>query len=169
MAWARKKKKYNKPRNMYSSARIEEESKLIEKYGLKNRKEIWKADAAIRRIREQAKDMITASQEEQKELFDKLRKIGFSVEKIADILALDKEDWLKRRLQTIVYEKKLAETPKQARQFITHKHVKVGNKVVNVPSYIVKEEEVDKIEVAKKNKKKVKGGEETNKSKESEK
>jgi len=56
-------------------------------------------------------------------------------------LALDKENWLKRRLQTIVFTKKLTTTPKQARQFVAHKHVKIGNKVVNIPSYQVSLEE----------------------------
>ena len=63
---------------------------------------------------------------------------------MADALALDKEDWLKRRLQTVVHAKKLANTPKQSRQLITHKHVAVGSRTVNIPSYQVNlEEEAD--------------------------
>ncbi len=146
MAWIRKKKRYNKPRNIYDKVRIEEENKLIKEYGLKNKREIWKAEFAIEKIRNQAKKLITAEPEEQKKLFDKLNKLGFKVEKIADILALNKEDWLKRRLQTIVH-KKFANTPKQARQWIVHKHVKINGKAVNVPSYIVKVDEEDKISV----------------------
>jgi ribosomal protein S4 len=53
------------------------------------------------------------------------------------ILTLNKENWLKRRLQTIVYLKKIALTPKQARQLITHKHIVVENRVINIPSYMV--------------------------------
>ncbi len=147
MSWIRKKKKYNKPRKLYDKVRIEEENKLVEKYGLKNKREVWKAESAIDRIRNRAKKLITATLEEQEKLLEKLRKMGFKVEKIADVLALNKEDWLKRRLQTILTEKKLAKTPKEARQLIVHKHVLINDEVINVPSYIVKVDEEDKIKV----------------------
>jgi len=133
----KQKKKYSKPRRPFDKARIEEENLLKEKYGLKNKKEIWKADAAIGRIRNLAKKLITESEEEQKAFVEGLQKKGFSVNSIADALALDKENWLKRRLQTIVFSKKLTATPKQARQFVTHKHVSIGNQIVNIPSYQV--------------------------------
>ena len=147
MSWIRKKKKYNKPRKLYDKVRIEEENKLVEKYGLKNKREVWKAESAIDRIRNRAKKLITATLEEQEKLLEKLRKMGFKVEKIADVLALNKEDWLKRRLQTILTEKKLAKTPKEARQLIVHKHVLINDEVITVPSYIVKVDEEDKIKV----------------------
>lgn len=137
----RKHKRYSKPRNLFDKSRIEKENELIEKYGLKNKREIWKADAAIRRIRNRAKSLITKSEEEKKRFIDKLKKMGFKVNDIADALALSKEDWLKRRLQTIVFLKNLARTPKQARQLIVHKHVSIGDQTVNIPSYLVSLEE----------------------------
>ena len=108
-------------------------------------KEVWKAQTAIDKIREQAKNTITAEEVDQEKLFDKLDKMGFNVEKISDVLALDGEDWLKRRLQTIVYEKGLASTIKEARQLVVHGHIKIGDRVVNVPSYVVRVDEEDKI------------------------
>ncbi|MDD5191797.1 MAG: 30S ribosomal protein S4 [Candidatus Nanoarchaeia archaeon] len=133
----RKQKKYSRPRKPFDKIRIGEENVLKEKYGLKSKREIWKADSAIARIRNLAKKLITKSDEEKKIFIERLQKIGFNVEKIADALALDKEDWLKRRLQTIVFMKKLANTPKQARQFVAHKHVLVNDRTVNIPSYQV--------------------------------
>tara|TARA_Y100000310_G_scaffold69026_1_gene64382 strand:+ start:7732 stop:8388 length:657 start_codon:yes stop_codon:yes gene_type:complete len=134
-------KKYSKPRRPFDKPRIEEENTLKEKYGLKNKKEIWKADAAIGRIRNLAKQLITKSEEEQNAFVERLQKKGFQVDSIAEALALDKEDWLKRRLQTIIFSKKLTTTPKQARQFVSHKHVSIGNQIVNIPSYQVSLEE----------------------------
>lgn len=134
-------KKYSKPRKPFDKARIEEENVLKEKYGLKNKKEIWKADASIRKIRNLAKQLITSSEEEQTAFVERLQKKGFNVNSIAEALALDKEDWLKRRLQTIIFTKKLTNTPKQARQFLVHKHVSIGNQIVNIPSYQVSLEE----------------------------
>ena len=137
----RKHKKYSKPRKLYDKARIQEENLLREKYGLKNKKEIWKADAAIGRIRKLAKSLITKSDEEKENFVKKLQKQGFKVNNISDSLGLDKEDYLKRRLQTIVCAKKLALSPKQARQLIAHKHVSIGNQTVSIPSYLVSLEE----------------------------
>jgi len=72
---------------------------------------------------------------------ERLQKKGFKVGAIADALALNKEDWLTRRLQTILLTKGLTTTSKQARQLITHKHVSIGNQIVNIPSYQVGLEE----------------------------
>jgi len=143
----RKHKRYSRPRKLYDKTRIEEENLLLKKYGLKNKKEIWKAKAAIDRIRKQAKSLITAGKDEQEKLFEKLRKIGFNIKNTADALALNKEDWLKRRLQSLVVEKKLARTPKEARQLIAHKHISIEGKRINIPSYIVPVDDEDKIEI----------------------
>ena len=135
----RKHKKYSRPRKPFDKARMEEENILMKKYGLKNKREIWKANFRIDKIREQAKKLITASQEEQKQFLIKFIKLGLIKKdsQIDDILALSGEDLLKRRLQTIIQKINIASTPKQARQLITHKHVVVGGKVVNIPSYLV--------------------------------
>ncbi len=152
MAWTRKRKKYSRPRKLYDKTRIEEENELVKKYGLKNKREIWKADAAIGRIRNLAKKLITAFPDEQEKLLSKLRHMGFKTEKIADVLGLNKENWLKRRLQSILIQKNMA-TPKEARQLIAHKHVIIGKNFVNIPGYIVKVDEENKINVLKKIKK----------------
>jgi len=144
---------FSRPKKLYEKDRIEKENQLIKKYGLKNKREIWKAESEIEKIRKQAKELITSEPEKQNILLNKLRKRGFKVEKISDVLALNKEDWMKRRLQSIVVEKKLANTAKAARQLIVHKHIAIKGKIINVPSYIVKTDEEDKIEVILKSKK----------------
>ena len=143
----RQKKKYSKPQRPFDKARIDEENILRERYGLKNKREIWKADAAIGKIRNLAKQLITAPQEDKKAFVERLQKKGFEVERIAHALALDKENWLKRRLQTIVFAKKFANTPKQARQLITHKHVSIGKQIVNKPSYQVSLQEEGEVQL----------------------
>lgn len=148
----RKHKRYAKPRKLYDKVRIEEENVLVERYGLKNKREVWKAEARVSEIRRQAKKLITASAEEQEEFFSKLRKIGFKVKKMAEALALEKEDWLKRRLQSIIVGK-LARTPKQARQLIVHKHIAISGNIINIPSYVVRTDEEDKVEIVRINKK----------------
>jgi len=144
----RQKKKYSRPQKPFDKVRIDEENVLRERYGLKNKKEIWKADASIGRVRNLAKQLITASDNDKKAFVEKLQKRGFKVENIADALGLNKEDWLKRRLQTIVFLRKLANTPKQSRQLITHKHISIGNQIVNIPSYQVSLEEESDIKLS---------------------
>lgn len=141
----RKHKIYSRPKRPFDKARIEEEGGIVEEFGLKNKREIWKAEAKIKSIREKAKKLISAKPEVQEILFNKLNKVGFKVNSISSVLSLDKKDYLRRRLQTVVVQKKLATTPKQARQFIVHKKVLVDGKAVGTPSYIVPVELENKI------------------------
>lgn len=145
----REHKKYSKPRKAFDKVRIEEENELVKKYGLKNKREIWKAEAHVDNIRRQVKKLITSSPEEQEKLFEKLRNLGFKVKNTSDALALTKENWLKRRLQSLLIEKKIARTPKQARQLISHKHIAIEKNIINIPSYPVPIDKEDKIELIK--------------------
>jgi small subunit ribosomal protein S4 len=149
----RKKKIYSKPKRPFNKQRIDEEANIKKEFGLKNKKEIWRAEARIKAIREKAKKMISSPPEEQEILFNKLKKIGLKVNSIGDVLSLDKEDYLKRRLQTVVVNKKLATKPKSARQLITHKKILVDGNVINSPSYIVSTELENKITLKTKKKK----------------
>ena len=149
----RKRKKFSWPRKLYDKPRILEENKLLIKYGLKNKKEIWKADAKIKYFRTRAKSLITADPEDQKKFLNKLNKIGLNIENVADVLALNKEDLLKRRLPTVLVGKKMANTSKQARQMVVHKRVKINNKTVNIPSYLIGVDEENLISVKNKVKK----------------
>lgn len=146
----RKHKQYSRPKRPFDKARIEEEAKIKEEFGLKNKKEIWRAEAKIKSMREKAKNLIGESAEEQKALFDRLKQIGLNVNTLADVLSLDKKDYLQRRLQTIVTKKKLANTVKAARQLITHRKVLVNERAIDSPSYIVPVELEDKITIKKK-------------------
>lgn len=138
-------KKYSKPKQPFNKERLIEEAEIKKEFGLKNKKELWKSDSMIKSIKARAKKLISANKEEQTLLFDRLKKIGLVTDSIADVLSLDKTDYLKRRLQTIILMKKLATTTKGARQLITHKKIIVGKNVVDSPSYIVPVELENKI------------------------
>jgi small subunit ribosomal protein S4 len=58
--------------------------------------------------------------------------------------------FLERRLDSVIYRAKFATTVFSARQLINHGHIRVNGKKVNIPSYLVKEE--DAIEVKDKSK-----------------
>lgn len=133
----RKHKKFSWPRKLYDSVRIKDENKLVDRYGLKNKREIWRTESKVRYFRGRAKKLITATSQEQEAFFRKLQSMGLSVNSIADVLALTKEDLLKRRLAVVLVGKGIATTPKQARQMIAHKRVFVEGGVVSSPGYIV--------------------------------
>ncbi len=150
------RKTYETPKHPWEAERIKEEWELKKKYGLKNKREIWKAKSILRNFRAQARDLQARlrygdpqAEKEQKQLFGKLIRLGILTEDTATldaVLSLTVEDILRRRLQTIVYLKGLARTPRQARQFIVHGHISIGGRRVTIPGYLVRKEEEDQIE-----------------------
>lgn len=145
----RKSKQFSRPKKAYEKTRIEEENVLVEKYGLKNKREVWKTLATVNYYRTRGKELAKSSNEEQEVLFNKLRALGLNIKSTTDVLALQVEDILKRRLPSIVASRKLAQTPKQARQMVVHKKVKISGRVVNIPSYLVPVAEENQIVVEK--------------------
>jgi small subunit ribosomal protein S4 len=144
------RKKYERPKKLWDKARIEKEKEILKKFGLRRKREIWRAEALLKKFRRLARKLIaTPDEEKEKILIKKLVDLGILKEgaKVNDVLNLSVEDILKRRLQTILVEKKLANSVKQARQFITHGHVKIGDRKIVYPSYLVPVQEEDKIKV----------------------
>ncbi|MCC7553447.1 MAG: 30S ribosomal protein S4 [Methanobacteriaceae archaeon] len=145
------RKKYNTPPHPWNAERIKEENKLMVRYGLKNKKEIWKADTLVRRYSREARYLLGFSldqmEEEKIELLGHLARTGVLSENAAleDILNLTVEDILRRRLQTVVYKKGLARTPKEARMFVVHGHIALNGKKIDSPSYVVLKGQEDQI------------------------
>ncbi len=146
----RKRKLFSRPKKLFDRARMDEENVLVERYGLKNKREIWKAKTAVSKLRRRAKVLIGKDMTEQQMFFNKLNKIGMNITDVSDVLALTEENIFERRLQTFLFKKKLANTVKQARQLIVHKNVLVDGAVVNIPSFIVTKELEDKISLKEK-------------------
>ncbi len=133
------RKKFARPLKPYDKNRIEEEAEIVKKYGLKNKRELWTAKTTIDTIRSQVKKLIIHP-EEKEELFNRLLNLGLITPEstIDDVLALAKENLLERRLQTIVFKKGLAKTVKEARQMIVHRKVKVLDRTITIPGYLIK-------------------------------
>ena len=58
---------------------------------------------------------------------------------------------LERRLDNVVYRLRFAVSRSQARQIVLHGHVKVNGERVNIPSYLVRQDETIEIEEGSKN------------------
>jgi len=143
----RLKRKYAAPPHPWQTARLIEERSLMQKFGLKKKREIWRLETMLRGIRSNARRLLAATgpyvQIETKQLLNRLIRLGLLNEgaTLDDVLALKTDDLLNRRLQTIVYAKGFAKTVDQARQFITHGHIMIGGRQVTVPSYLVMRDE----------------------------
>lgn len=140
------RKKYETPRHPYEGQRIKLENKILSQYGLKNKRELWKAESELRKYRTNARDIQAKlrlgdpkAQEQIRSMIGKLSRYGILSENASadDILALNVESFLERRLQTMVFRKGLARTPFMARQLIVHGHISLGEKKVTIPSYKV--------------------------------
>ena len=149
------RRKYDSPSHPWQGERMKFERELVKKYGLKNKKELWRAQSLIRRFRQRSRVLQAQSrygdeqaEKETEELLAKLGRQGLLPQEGAtldDVLALDLEAILSRRLQTMAYVKGLGHTPNHARQLIVHGHVAVDGRKVTIPGYTVTRIEEGKI------------------------
>ncbi len=143
----KQKKKYQGPGHPWQRDRISREQELLREYGLKNKKELWRINSLLRNWRTQARNIISMPEDEransQEILINKLNKLGLidKSSQLDDVLSLDTKNLLERRLQTIVYKQGLANSVKQARQFITHNKVLINEKSNSSPAQLLKTED----------------------------
>jgi len=144
------RKKYEKPAKAWDKQRIEKEKGLIKNYGLKKKQEIWRTEFILRKYRGLARELTArADKNKEKNVIEKLIKLGLlnNGATLDDILGLTVENFLERRLQTIIFKKGLSNTVKHARQLIVHGRVLIGERKVLYPSYLVSREEENNIQV----------------------
>ena len=147
------RKDWKKPKRPFNFDLKMEELKILGTFGLKTKRELWKARTELSRVRNQARSLLALRQEvrekEEPILMNSLSRIGL-VEQNAtldDVLNLEINDLLSRRLQTVIMKKFYFKTPYQARQAISHGHIMIGDRIVNIPSYVVKVDEENKVKL----------------------
>ena len=119
---------------------IAEDKKILEEFGLRRKKEIWRAKSILRGFRRRARELISLNdKKKEKELIEKLVQLGMlkGNATLDDVLTLNLQSVLNRRLQTLVFKKGIAKTPHQARQMIAHGHIEVEGRTVSFPSYLL--------------------------------
>ena len=146
------RKKLEGPRHPFNKTRIEEEMQYMGRFGLRNKKEIWKAQTILRKYRSRARASLALSELqreiERKTLVKKLCRMGIMANEEGltdDVLSLTVEQFLKRRLQSVVHDLGLSNTPWQARQMIAHGHIAINGRKVTAPSYHVQRGEEESI------------------------
>ena len=142
---------WKKPKRPLNYELKMEELKTFGTFGLRTKRELWKTNTELSRIRHQARSLLALRQEvrEEKEpiLMKSLARIGLvsSDATLDDVLNLNVDDLLSRRLQTIVSKKLGFKTPYQARQAVIHGHIMIGDRKIDIPSYTVTVGEEDNI------------------------
>ena len=146
------------PTHPWKQARIDEEHDLKERYGLKKvggMREIWREKSALRRHRNQAMKLIGRVDsteghyaKEKEQLLNSLTKKGLlqTGADVGDVLEINVEHMLSRRLQSVVYYKGLAPSMRAARNLIVHGHICIGDQRMTVPGYHVLKEEEDSLQ-----------------------
>jgi small subunit ribosomal protein S4 len=145
------RKIWRKPKRPLNYELKMDELKILGTFGLRTKKELWKAHTELSRVRHQARSLLALRQEVRAEkepiLMKSLARIGLVSEDatLDDVLNLNAEDLLSRRLQTMVSRKFGFKTPYQARQAVIHGHIMIGERKINIPSYTVTVEEENSI------------------------
>merc|ERR1711861_126338 len=147
----------NPPRRPFEKERLDAELKLIGTYGLKNKREIWRVRLALAKIRATARVLLTKDEKDPQRVFQgqalMRRMIRYGIldedkQRLEYVLALKIEDFMERRLQTLVFKRGLAKSIHHARVLIRQRHIRVGRQIVTVPSFMVRVESQPHIEFA---------------------
>ena len=145
------KKQYKKPNHPYEKERMITELKLVGRYGLRNKRELWKAQTILGNLRSQARSILAEPEGvreiRERDLLARTHRLGILEDDatLDNVLGLSIESILDRRLQTVVYRLGYPYTPYQARQMIVQRHVMLGDEIVSTPSRLVKRHEEEKI------------------------
>ncbi len=143
------RKKYETPSHMWDSSRIQREHALRDKYGLANLRELWILASEIRRIRKNVREVLSgkASEEVGKDIIARLSRYNMvkSDATLDNLLVLDVETLLERRLQTVVLRKGLARSMRQARQLVSHGLISVNGRRITSPGHLVLASEEQRI------------------------
>merc|ERR1711935_302786 len=145
------------PRRAYDKERLDAELKMIGTFGLKNKREIWRNGLILSKVHAVARNLLTMDEKDPRRIFEgqalMRRMIRYGIldedkQRLDYVLALKVEDFLERRLQTLVFSRGLAKSIHHARVLIKQRHIRVGHQIVDVPSFMVRVESQPHIEFA---------------------
>ena len=135
------------PRRPFEKERLDAELKLVGEYGLRCKREIWRVQYALAKLRKASRTLLTLEPDDPKRIFEGaalLRRmnryglLGDDELELDKVLQLTTQKLLERRLQTKVYKQGLAKSIHHARVLIRQRHIRVGSQLVNTPSFNVR-------------------------------
>lgn len=112
---------------------MDDELRLVGEYGLRCKRELWRVQYALSRIRNAARHLLTLDEKDPRRIFEgeallrRMSRYGLLEESNLNldfVLALTVENFLERRLQTIVFKAGMAKSIHHARVLIRQKHIR---------------------------------------------
>lgn len=135
------------PKRPFEKDRLDLEMVLIGEYGLKTKREVWRIQYAMAKIRASARELLTLDPNDPRRIFQgtallrlmiRLGLLSENEQKLDYILGLKLENMLERRLQTKVFKLGLAKSIHHARTLIRQRHIRVAKQIVDIPSFLVR-------------------------------
>ena len=145
------------PRKPFDKARLDNELRIVGTYGLRNKREIWRVQLTLAKLRKAARELLTLQENDQRRIFQgdalirRIVRLGLLKEnerKLDYVLGLTVNQFMERRLQTLVANRKLANSIHHARVLIGQRHIAVGKQLVNIPSFMVRVSSEQHIQIA---------------------
>jgi len=140
-------KVFRKPKRPFEKDRLDAEMKIVGEYGLKNKREVWRVQYALARIRTAARTLLTLDEKSETRMFQgeallrRMTRMGLLLEnekRLDYVLGLTTAKFMERRLQTKVFKLGLAKSIHHARVLIRQRHIRVGKQICDVPSFLVR-------------------------------
>ncbi|ETV64145.1 ribosomal protein S4 [Aphanomyces astaci] len=141
------RKTYRTPSRAFEKERLDQEMKLLGEYGLRCKREIWRVQYTLAKLRKAARQLLTLDPKDPKRLFEgpalirRLKRYGLLADdenELDFVLQMNTQKLLERRLQTKVFKQGLAKSIHHARTLIKQRHIRVGRQLVDVPSFMVR-------------------------------
>ena len=136
-----------RPRKMFEKERLDQEIRICGEYGLKNKRELWRVQLVMARLRKRARELLKLEAHDERRIFEgnamlrRMFKFGLLDKEKENgldyILATTSQKLLERRLQTKVFKLQLAKSIHHSRVMIFGKKITVKKQIVNIPSYMV--------------------------------
>lgn len=138
---------YRKPNRPFEKERLESEMKIVGQYGLKNKREVWRVQYFLTKVRQAARALLTLDEKDERRTFEgeallrRMTRLGLLNEnerQLDYVLGLTVSKLMERRLQTKVFKLQIARSMHHARVLIRQRHVRVGKQICDIPGFLVR-------------------------------
>ena len=135
------------PKKPFDKDRLMNELRIVGVYGLRNKREVWRVQLTLAKLRKAARGLLTLTEDDPRRTFEgdaiirRIVKLGLLKEnerKLDYVLGLTINQFMERRLQTLVAQRKIADSIHHARVMIRQRHIAIGKQLVNIPSFMVR-------------------------------
>ena len=135
------------PKKPFDKDRLINELRIVGQYGLRNKREMWRVQLTLAKLRKAARQLLTLPKEDPRRQFEgdalirRIVRLGLLKEnerQLDYVLGLTINQFMERRLQTLVAQRKIGSSVHHARVLIRQRHISIGKQMVNIPSFMVR-------------------------------